>query len=63
MAKTIEQLAEEYYNGITSSNQDFIDGANAVLEEIIDCFPNSFVCNPDEVLGTIAERIKELKGE
>ena len=38
-------------------------GANAVLKEIINCFPDTFCINPNEVIDNIADKIRELKGE
>lgn len=65
MAKTIHEMAEAYgreHQG-TVDIEVFEAGANAVLKEIIDCFPNSFCINPDEVLGTVAGKLQELKEE
>lgn len=64
--------AQEYYEELKMNHPSpifegddiiraFDAGKEAALQEIIDCFPNSLCINPNEVLGTIAERINDLK--
>ena len=77
MAKTIKEMSIEYgrVNYIVRYTADgereideetgaefFEDGANAVIEEIIRCFPETFCINPNEVIDNIANKIRELKG-
>ena len=67
MAKTIKEMANEAFPiNRSQTNLDryfgYMTGANAVLEEIINCFPDTPFCNPNEVIDIIASRIKQLKG-
>ena len=39
----------------------FVDGANCVLDAIIECMPKTHSFNPNETIDIIASRIKELK--
>lgn len=65
MAKTIHDLAVDYGKNHlgTVDIEVFEAGANAVIKEIMDCFPTSPFIVPKETLEAIVNRIKELKEE
>lgn len=62
--KSIKEKAEEYSRCIASSEhtrEDFVSGANYVIDAMIECLPKTHSFNPNEVIDIITSRIKELK--
>ena len=61
---TYKEKAEEYSRCIASSEytrEDFVSGANYVIDAMIECLPKTHSFNPNEVIDIITSRIKELK--
>ena len=66
MAKTISEMAEEYAKAVAISpysKEDYISGANAVLDEIEKCLNEHHFNSAFFLEDTIRESIKELKGK
>ena len=70
MAKTIKEFCEQatkaysrgpYPYSEANFEDGFLTGANVVIKEIMDCFPNSPFITPKTTLEAIVNRIKELK--
>lgn len=49
------------YNDIDKPSTDFEEGADYVLDAIIECLPKTHSFNPNEAIDIITSRIKELK--
>ena len=45
----------------TVNIEDFVAGANYVLDAITECLPKTHSFNPNETIDIIASRIRELK--
>ena len=63
--KSIKEKAEEncikYGNLGNVAYQEFVAGANYVLDAIIKCLPKTHSFNPNEAIDIITSRIRELK--
>ena len=62
--KSIKEKAEEWadmYPSCGMADKSFTEGANYVLDAIIECMPKTHSFNPNEAIDIIVNRIKELK--
>ena len=63
--KSIKEKAEEncikYGNLGNVAYQEFVAGANYVLDAMTECLPKTHSFNPNEAIDIIISRIRELK--